>query len=150
MESPAVRCHCTKDPDEVDPDEKSIVLFDGVCNLCNWFVNFLILRDKKNTFLFGSLQSTEVKAILKKNNHTVDNLSTVILLEKNRLYTQSTAVLKIIRKMGGLWPCLYGFIILPKFLRDPAYNLIAKNRYRLFGRRDACMIPTPELKARFL
>ncbi len=131
-------------------EQKSIILFDGVCNLCNGFVNFLIPRDKNNNFLFGSLQSAAVKELLKKYDYNVQNITTVILLENDHLFTQSTAVLKIFRKMGGLWPWMYGFIIIPKPVRDIIYNLVAKNRYRMFGRKDACMIPTLALKAKFL
>src|SRR5438477_12645044 len=116
---------------------KSIIMFDGVCNLCNGFVNFLIVRDKQNKFQFGSLQSPVVADLLKQHNFSVNDLSTVILLEKNKLYYQSTAVLRILRQMGGAWPLLYVFIIVPKPMRDFIYNLVAKNRYRLFGRQDA-------------
>lgn len=130
--------------------EKSIIMFDGVCNLCNGFVNFMIPRDRKNIFLFGSLQSEKVKNILKQHNASITDISTVILLEDDRLYTQSTAVLRILRKMSGGWPLLYGFIVVPRPIRDFIYNLIARNRYKLFGKKDACMLPTPELKARFV
>ncbi len=130
--------------------EKSIIMFDGVCNLCNGFVNFLIPRDTKKNFLFGSLQSAKVKTILQPHNVSITDLSTVILLEDNQLYTQSTAVLKIFRKMSGGWPLLYGFIVVPKPVRDFVYNLVAKNRYKLFGKKDTCMLPTPELKAKFV
>ncbi len=129
---------------------KSLILFDGVCNLCNGFVNFLILRDTGNRFQFGSLQSDNVKQLLKEHGFVVNDLSTVILVEDSKLYTQSTAVLKILRKMPGAWPLLYGFVVLPRALRDFVYRLVAKNRYKMFGKKDACMIPTPELKARFL
>jgi len=131
-------------------EKKSIIMFDGVCNLCNGFVNFLIVRDKQNKFQFGSLQSPVVADLLKQHSFAVDDLSTVVLLEGNKLYYQSTAVLRILRQMGGAWPLLYVFIVVPKPLRDFIYNLIAKNRYRLFGRQDACMIPTPELRAKFV
>ncbi len=130
--------------------EKSIILFDGVCNLCNGFVNFLILRDKQNKFQFGSLQSPKVQELLKQYHYSTDDLSTVLLVENEQLYSQSTAVLKILRQLNGGWPLLYGFIILPKFIRDFFYQLVAKNRYKLFGRKDVCMIPTPELKAKFV
>jgi predicted DCC family thiol-disulfide oxidoreductase YuxK len=130
--------------------EKSIILFDGVCNLCNWFVNFIISRDKANRFRFGSLQSPAVIELLKQQDFSSDTLSTVILLENGRLYFQSTAVLRILRQIGGAWSMMYVFIILPKPIRDFLYLLIAKHRYRLFGRQDACMVPTPELKARFV
>lgn len=129
---------------------QSLIMFDGVCNLCNGFVNFIIVRDKKNKFQFGSLQSPVVAGILKQYHYSTSDLSTVVLLENNQLFYQSTAVLRIARKLGGAWSLLYGFIIIPKPIRDFLYNLIAKNRYKLFGRQDACMIPTPELRAKFV
>ena len=129
---------------------KSLILFDGVCNLCNGFVNFLILRDKKNKFQFGSLQSEKVQSILREYQHSSSEISTVIVIENDKLYSHSTAVLKIVRKLGGAWPLLYIFIIIPRPIRDFFYKLIAKNRYRMFGKKDECMIPTPELKAKFV
>jgi predicted DCC family thiol-disulfide oxidoreductase YuxK len=131
-------------------EKKSIIMFDGVCNLCNGFVNFLIVRDKQNKFQFGSLQSPVVSDLLRKHNFLTNDLSTVILLEDGKLYYQSTAVLRILRQMAGAWPLLYAFIVIPKPLRDFIYNTIAKHRYKLFGRQDACMIPTPELRAKFV
>ncbi|HRI80213.1 MAG TPA: thiol-disulfide oxidoreductase DCC family protein [Cyclobacteriaceae bacterium] len=131
-------------------DEKPIILFDGVCNLCNGSVNFLIARDKQDRFRFGSLQSPQAAEILNKFNASNAEITTVILYEKGQLYYRSTAILKIFRKMGGLWPLLYALIIIPKFIRDPIYNLIAKNRYRIFGKKDTCMIPTPALRAKFI
>jgi predicted DCC family thiol-disulfide oxidoreductase YuxK len=131
-------------------DDQSIILFDGVCNLCNGFVNFLIPRDKNQRFIFGSLQSAAGSRLLKAHHFPTDKITTVVLIEKDRLFSESTAVLKIFRKMSGLWPLLYGLIIIPPFFRDYIYKLISKNRYRIFGKRDACMIPNPELAARFL
>ena len=130
--------------------EKSIILFDGVCNVCNGFVNFLILRDEKDQFQFGSLQSPKVKELLHQYHYDADDLSTVILIEQNKLYPQSTAVLKIFRQMSGAWPLMYAFIIIPKALRDFIYQIIARNRYTLFGRKNSCMVPTPEWKAKFV
>ncbi|HWA33415.1 MAG TPA: thiol-disulfide oxidoreductase DCC family protein [Cyclobacteriaceae bacterium] len=131
-------------------ENKSIIMFDGVCNLCNWFVNFIIARDKKNRFQFGSLQSAVVIDLLRRHDFLTSDLSTVILLENEKLYYQSTAVLRILRMLGGVWSLMYVFIVLPKPLRDFMYNLIARHRYKLFGRQDTCMIPTPELKAKFV
>jgi predicted DCC family thiol-disulfide oxidoreductase YuxK len=131
-------------------DAKSIILFDGVCNLCNGFVNFLIDRDRKNRFQFGSLQSEHVKELLQPLHYSANELSTVLLLQDNQLYSRSTAVLKIFRQMPGPWPLLYTFIILPRPLRDYFYDLVARHRYRMFGKRDACRVPTPELKAKFV
>jgi predicted DCC family thiol-disulfide oxidoreductase YuxK len=129
---------------------KSIILFDGVCNLCNGFVNFVIRHDRQDRFLFGSLQSSSAKDLLNSFTYVRNDLSTVLLLEDQQLYSESTAVLKIFKKMNGPWPLLYGAIILPKPLRDFFYRLVARNRYKLFGRKDACMIPTPALTAKFL
>ena len=130
--------------------EKSLILFDGVCNLCNGFVNFLIVRDKENKFQFGSLQSAKVQSLLREYQHPTDEISTVIVIENNKLYSHSTAVLRIARKLGGAWPLLYGFIIIPGPIRDFFYKLVAKNRYRMFGKKDECMIPTQELRAKFI
>ncbi len=131
-------------------DGRSIILFDGVCNLCNGFVNFLIDRDRQNRFRFGSLQSERVKELLQPFHYSASELSTVLLLQDNQLYSRSTAVLKIFRQMPGAWPLLYAFIILPRPFRDYFYDLVARNRYRMFGRRDACRIPTPELQTKFV
>ena len=129
---------------------KSIILFDGVCNLCNGFVNFIIQRDKKNSFQFGSLQSAKVQELLKQYNYTSTQMSTVILLENEKIHTQSTAVIKIAKQLGGIWALFNAFIIVPRFIRDFLYNLVARHRYRLFGRRDACMIPGSEWNAKFI
>jgi predicted DCC family thiol-disulfide oxidoreductase YuxK len=118
--------------------------------MCNGFVNFLISRDTGHRFQFGSLQSDNVKELLRSRNFSGNEFSTVLLLEDGRIYSQSTAVLRIARKMNGLWPLLYAFIIIPPFIRNFLYNLVAKNRYRIFGKRDSCMMPTAELKARFI
>ncbi len=130
--------------------EKSVILFDGVCNLCNGFVNFLILRDKKDKFQFGSMQSSKVKELLNQYQHRADDLSTVILIKHNKLYSQSSAVLKILRQMSGAWPLMYAFIIIPKPIRDFIYQIIARNRYTLFGKKDSCMVPNPRWKAKFI
>jgi predicted DCC family thiol-disulfide oxidoreductase YuxK len=131
--------------------DKAIIFFDGVCNLCNGFVNFIIPRDQKNRFQFSSLQSAKAQSILHDHHYYfIDDISTVILLEDGKLFTQSTAVLKIARKMSGLWPLFYAFIIIPKPIRDFFYKRIANNRYRLFGKRDSCRMPSPELKSKFL
>ncbi|HEY6172604.1 MAG TPA: DUF393 domain-containing protein, partial [Candidatus Kapabacteria bacterium] len=96
-----------------------IILFDGVCNFCNSSVNFIIDRDAANYFKFGALQSDEGQTLLKKHNQSTDSFDTLILIEGDGLYTRSTAALRIAKKLSGLWPLFYIFIILPKFLRDP-------------------------------
>jgi predicted DCC family thiol-disulfide oxidoreductase YuxK len=130
--------------------DQPIVLFDGVCNLCNGAVQFIIRHDKKNIFMFASLQSEVGRKILEQYNFPLDELNSFILIENNKAYTRSTGALRVAKKLNGLWPLLYGFIIIPKFIRDSIYNRVAGNRYKWFGKKDACMIPTPELKARFL
>ncbi len=129
---------------------QSVILFDGVCNLCNSFVQFVIKHDRKERFRFASLQSDFAEKELA--NSFIDNqkMSTVILLENGKLYSKSTAALRILKKLNGLWPLLYIFIIVPAFLRNVVYNLIARNRYKWFGKKDSCMIPSPELQRRFL
>jgi len=128
----------------------SIILFDGICNLCNTAVQFVIRRDKSSHFLFASLQSEEGKKILVENNLPVNEMHSFILVEDGRVYDRSTAALKVVRKLNGLWPLFYAFITVPKFIRDAVYQVISQNRYQWFGKKNECMIPTPELKARFL
>ena len=127
-----------------------VIFFDGVCNLCNASVQFAIERDKKNLFKFTALQGEYAKAVLPKFNVDLSQLNSIILLEDGQLYTKSTAALKIARKLNGLWPALYVFILVPKFIRDWFYDIIAKNRYKWWGRQESCWIPTPELKQRFI
>lgn len=130
--------------------DQPIVLFDGVCNLCNSAVQFIIRHDKKNIFMFTSLQSNAGQKLLAQYNFPLDELNSFIFIENNKAYTRSTGALKVVRKLQGLWPLLYGFMIVPKFIRDGVYNWVGRNRYKWYGKKDACMIPTPELKARFL
>lgn len=132
--------------------DSHIILFDGVCNLCNGFVQFVIKRDKKARFQFASLQSPVAEKLLKSYHLSNKTMESVILIHKNKnkVWTESSAVLNILRNLNGLYPFLYGFIIIPKGIRDFFYRQISKNRYKWFGKRDACMIPPPEIKKRFL
>ena len=130
--------------------DQPIVLFDGVCNLCNSAVQFIIKHDKKNTFRFAALQSDTGQKLLAQYNFPKNELNSFILIENNQAYDRSTGALRVVKNFKGLWPMLYGFIILPKFIRDGIYNWVGKNRYKWFGKKEECMIPTPELKARFL
>lgn len=129
---------------------KSIILFDGVCNLCNASVIFIIKRDKKDIFRFATLQSDFGQNLFKRFNVDAIKNDSVFLYQDDRLFTHSTAALKISKNLSGLWPILFVLIIIPKFIRDFAYNLIAKNRYKWFGKRESCMIPTPELRHKFI
>jgi len=127
-----------------------IIFFDGVCNLCTGSLKFVIKRDRADLFRFAPLQSDHAVQCLKPKGINPDNLDTIILLEKGKVYTQSTAALRIARHLDGAWPLLYAFIIIPAFIRDGIYRQIAKRRYQLWGKEDSCIIPTPALKAKFL
>jgi predicted DCC family thiol-disulfide oxidoreductase YuxK len=128
---------------------ESVILFDGVCNLCNAWVQFVIRQDPQARFAFAPLDSEAANELLRERRATVTSDS-IILVEKDGIYDQSTAALRIARRLAGPWSLAAVFLIVPTFLRDAVYRLIARNRYRWFGRRDVCMIPTPELRARFL
>jgi predicted DCC family thiol-disulfide oxidoreductase YuxK len=127
----------------------SIIFFDGVCNLCNSAVQFVIERDKNDQFRFASLQSDFAKEQLTPFQIDPSQKESFILLENSKVYQRSTAALKVAKKLNGLWPLLYGFIIIPAFIRDAVYNLIAKNRYKWFGKKESCWLPTEELKGKF-
>ncbi|MEO6169167.1 MAG: thiol-disulfide oxidoreductase DCC family protein [Chitinophagales bacterium] len=129
---------------------KTIILFDGVCNLCNGFVQFIIKRDKKERFVFGALQSERAKELLAEYQLPKEKMDSVVLIENGKVFTQSTAALRIAKKLDGGWSLTYAFIVIPKFLRDWIYGLIAKYRYKIFGKKDVCMVPTPEFKKRFI
>ena len=126
----------------------AIILFDGVCNFCNGSVNFIIEHDKKNFFKFSPLQSEAGQKYVEKFG--LSDIDSIILVENEKAYTHSTAALRIAKHIGGIWSLLYAFIIVPKPLRDFFYKWFAKNRYRFFGKMDECMIPTPEIRAKFL
>ena len=128
----------------------AIILFDGVCNFCNSSINFVIRHDKKNHFRFAPLQSETGKQLLQQFEAGELPLDSIVLIENNKLYKQSTAVLKIAKQLGGAYRLLYGFVILPRFLRDAVYKYVAKNRYKWFGKKDSCMIPTKEIKEKFI
>ncbi|HSF45866.1 MAG TPA: thiol-disulfide oxidoreductase DCC family protein [Chitinophagaceae bacterium] len=127
-----------------------VIYFDGVCNLCSGAVQFILKHDKKNIFRFASLQGAAGQSMLAENNFPADHFKTFILEENGRIFTRSTAALRIAKLLGGPWSFLYGFIIVPPFFRDSIYNLISKNRYTWFGRKEACWLPTPEWQHRFL
>jgi predicted DCC family thiol-disulfide oxidoreductase YuxK len=130
--------------------KKQIILFDGVCNLCNTSVQFVIQRDTSGKFNYAALQSVAGQKLLKENNLPANEFYSIILIKNGEVFQRSRAALEIARELSGLWPLLYVFVIVPPFIRNGIYNWIAKNRYRWFGRKEECMIPTPELKSRFL
>ena len=130
--------------------KQSIILFDGLCNLCDGAVKFVIKHDIKKSFLFTSLQSDIGQKLLKQYSLPLENFNSFTLIQDNKVYTRSTAALKVAKQLNGGIKFLYVFIIIPPFIRNAIYNWIAKNRYKWFGKKEVCLIPTPELKARFL
>tara|TARA_R110002072_G_scaffold301557_3_gene481545 strand:- start:3470 stop:3874 length:405 start_codon:yes stop_codon:yes gene_type:complete len=129
---------------------KKTILFDGVCNLCNGSVVFIIKRDKKDVFRFAAIQSDEGRELIKKHKIDTSKVDSILLIDGERYFSKSTAALKIARHLSGGYPLLYGFMILPRFFRNWVYDIIARNRYKWFGKKESCMIPTPELKSKFL
>ena len=127
---------------------QSVLLFDGVCTLCNGSVRFVIERDSGGRFQFAPLQSEAARRLLEKAPQPLPD--SLVLVEDGRLFTRSTAVLRIARGLRFPWPLAYVFVAVPRPLRDWVYDILASHRYRWFGRRDVCMEPTPDLLSRFL
>lgn len=126
------------------------MLFDGVCNLCNSSVQTVIDMDKNSHFRLASLQSEVGQTLLRKFNLPTDELNTVVLIDKNKVYLRSDVPLEVMRQLGGGWQFFYIFKIVPRFIRDAVYNFIASNRYRWFGKEEVCRMPTLETRQRFL
>ena len=131
------------------PSDKQILLFDGVCNLCDKFVQFVLRHDHKELFVFASLQSSIGQQLLQEYSLNKD-LTTVILLSNDKAYTHSDVALKVYYSLGGWLKITYLAYLIPKPIRDIIYTWIADNRYRLFGKQDQCIVPKVEWKARFL
>jgi predicted DCC family thiol-disulfide oxidoreductase YuxK len=127
----------------------NIILFDGECNFCNSSVQFIIKRDKKAIFRFASIQSDVGKEIVRKHNASLD-VDSLILVEHNKCYYKSSAVFRICKRLKGAWKLFYFLIVLPNPLRDYFYDLVAKNRYKWFGKKTDCMMPSPDIRNRFL
>ncbi len=132
------------------PENSNIILFDGICNLCNSYVNKTIKLDKKNKFKFATLQSEVGKKILRECLIDPSVTDSIILFENKTAYSKSTAVLKIAKLIGGLYSLAFAFIIIPPFIRNAVYDFIAKNRYKWFGKKETCMVPTEEIKSKFI
>jgi predicted DCC family thiol-disulfide oxidoreductase YuxK len=130
-------------------NDKPVILFDGVCNLCSGSVQFILKRDKENKFLFASLQSAYGQKILTRFNLPADNFNSFILYQDGKIFFKSTGALKMFSQLKG-WKWVKLFWLVPKFIRDWIYGIIAKNRYKWFGKKEECWLPTPELKERFL
>ena len=128
----------------------AIVLFDGVCNFCDSSVNFIIEHDRAGYFKFAPLQSEIGEKLLAENKINKIETDSVVLIEDGRVYTHSTAALRVARRLDGAWRWLSYLSVVPRPIRDAAYKLFARYRYRLFGKKDECMLPSPEIRARFL
>lgn len=134
----------------MDSNTKAIIFFDGVCNFCNNSIQFILKRDKKDLFRFSPIQSDTGINLLPPNTVNQTNPDSIILLFEGKVYDKSSAAIKIASMLGGVWKLMNVYWIAPKFLRDAVYNYIAKNRYKWFGKKEACMIPSPEERAKFL
>ncbi|MFB6179733.1 MAG: thiol-disulfide oxidoreductase DCC family protein [Halorientalis sp.] len=143
----------TRDPAAVVDDlDQPVLLFDGVCNLCNGFVRFVVRFDDDGRYRFAPLQSAVAEELLAHYglDPDDDSFDTVVLVDDGAVYTKSTAALRVARHLDGPWPLAYPFVYLPESLRDGVYDLVARYRYRVFGRKDECPMPEPELRERFL
>ncbi|WP_199619164.1 thiol-disulfide oxidoreductase DCC family protein [Paenibacillus alkalitolerans] len=129
---------------------QSIVLYDGVCNLCNGVVAFTLRRNRKASLKYAALQSDAGRAILRRCGLESIPTDTFIFVENGKPYVKSTAALRLAKHLDGGWRFAYCFIIIPRFVRDSVYTFVAKNRYRWFGRREACLLMRPEYRERFL
>ena len=129
---------------------KKIIYFDGVCNLCNWAVRFILKRDKKSVFLFASLQSNCAIKYLNIPDGESAEFDSIVFQKGNQVFFKSDAVIHILRDMGGVWKFFYVFNLLPKSWRNGMYDVVARKRYLWFGKQNTCMVPTPEVEERFL
>jgi predicted DCC family thiol-disulfide oxidoreductase YuxK len=127
-----------------------VILFDGVCNFCNSVVAFTIRQDRKGVFRFAALQSPAGQRLLQQYGLPDQDFASFILIDKGKAYKSSTAGLKLYNRLPWYWKWVQVFRIVPQFLRDAVYNFVARNRYKWFGRQKQCMVPSPELKSRFL
>lgn len=132
------------------PQLHPILLFDGVCNFCDGSVKFIIKRDPKKIFRFASIQSEAGKNLLMKFCLPINDLNTMVMIEGDKYYTKSSAAIQITKKLSGLWPVLCISEIIPKRIRDRMYDCLARNRYKWFGKKETCMIPSRDLRDRFL
>ena len=130
-------------------NNEKLLLFDGVCNLCNSLVLFIIKRDPKSQFKFAALQSACAQTFLKKFGLESANLNSIVYIKDEKYFLKSSAILYTLRDLGGVWKFFFILIVIPKFIRDFLYNLIAKSRYRIFGKKESCMIPNPKISERF-
>lgn len=131
-------------------NSEKIILFDGVCNLCNSTVQKVIENDAKNQFKFASLQSEFGQKFLEKNKLSKDEFNSMILVDGEKFYTRSDAALRIGKELKGLYKLSGLLFAFPKFIRNPVYDFVSRNRYKWFGKQESCWLPTPELKEKFI
>jgi predicted DCC family thiol-disulfide oxidoreductase YuxK len=131
-------------------DNRPVIYFDGVCNLCSRSVQFLLKHDSRKIFRFASLQGNAGQKMLLSNHLPPDQHDSFILQENGRFYTRSTGALRVFKLLGGFWTLLYGLIVIPAFIRDAVYQFISGNRYTWFGKKETCWLPEPEWTERFL
>lgn len=131
-------------------DNNKIILFDGYCHMCSGTVIFILKRDRLQKFKFASLQSNAGQELLKKYNLPANDFDSFVYICDEKYYLRSTAALRVFKELGGLWSLLFIFIVVPAFLRDLVYRLIAKTRYKIFGKRTSCLMPNEQMKNRFI
>ena len=134
---------------EISSNTNPVILFDGVCNLCNSSVQFVIKHDPKRQFRFASIQGDYGQQVLKQFHLPPNALNSFILYKDQQIFTHSTGALMVAKQLSGAWPLLYAFIIVPAFIRNAVYQFIANNRYKWFGKKESCAIPSPELRSLF-
>jgi len=132
------------------PADHPVILFDGLCNLCSSSVQFIIRHDKKDLFRFASLQGEVGQQVLKAHHLPADDLNSFVLYQQGMVYTKSSGALRVAKQLNGAWPLLYVFIIIPPFIRNAIYSWVASNRYKWFGKKNECWLPTPALRKKFI
>jgi predicted DCC family thiol-disulfide oxidoreductase YuxK len=132
------------------PDEGAIILFDGVCNLCSGFVQFVVPRDPEGKYRFASLQSEVGRELLAEHDLPTDELESIVLIEDGESHVKSAAVIRIASDLGGRYRLLSPFRYVPAALRDRVYDFVADNRYRWFGKKDQCLMPSGDMESRFI
>jgi len=131
-------------------NENPIILFDGVCNFCNGAINFVLKQDKKDVFRFAPLQSEAGQKLLQQYNLSTAEFDSFVLIDNGKVYKKSAASLRVMNKLPWYWKEAQILRIIPTAFRDAIYDFIARNRYKWFGKKEQCMIPTPEMRSRFL
>jgi predicted DCC family thiol-disulfide oxidoreductase YuxK len=131
-------------------DNRYVVIFDGVCVFCNGVVNFIIYRDPRSIFAFSPMQSEVAQSLIKKHHASKEILNTLMLIKNGRCYLRTDAILEIAKDISGFWYLFNIFKIIPRSFRDFLYSIFARNRYKLFGKRNSCMVPTENVKKRFI